>query len=528
MKRDDDISDIIALRDEQRRQQAANDITQWPEPHPLPDSLLPVAGFDLNLLPDVLRSWVSDVCERMQCPADYVGVSVLAGLGSMIGRKVAIRPKANDDWNVISNQWAMIIGRPGLMKSPAMGEASRPLHSLSHAAEEKFKKERSEYDVRVSIAQLRQKENQRQAAKMLQKNPKADVSLLLDTEDLPAEPTLKRYIANDTNVASLGVLLQQNPNGLLVFRDEIVSLLDSLDREEYVSERGFYLTGWNGDSRYTFDRIGRGLHLTIDGVCLSLLGSTQPGRITQYLARAIRGGRGDDGLIQRFGLMVWPDVSSDWTHVDRLPDREAKTTAIRLFERLDVLDWRAIGAKRDRGSTGDEEGLPYLRFGIDAYDLFTDWHTQLEHRLRSGDMHVALEAHLAKYRKLIPGLSLICHLADGWTGPVGVTAVRRAIDWSSYLETHARRAYGSVTAASADTAKAILAKIHSGHLKTEFSSRDVWRPGWSRLTDRDSVNAGLAMLVDYDWLGAQKIETAGRPATLFRLNPKAHESLQMF
>jgi putative DNA primase/helicase len=203
------------------------------------------------------------------------------------------------------------------------------------------------------------------ASKILRKDRNADVSSLFEGEEQVPEPTLKRYIANDTNVASLGVLLQQNPNGLLVFRDEIVSLLDNLDREECVSERGFFLTGWSGNGRYTFDRIGRRLHLSVEGVCLSMLGSTQPGRISQYLLRAIRGGRGDDGLIQRFGLMVWPDISSNCKHIDRRPNREAKMAAMNMFERLDGLDWRAINAKRDR-LDGDEEGLPYLRFGIDA------------------------------------------------------------------------------------------------------------------------------------------------------------------
>jgi Protein of unknown function (DUF3987) len=494
---------------------------QWPNPHPLPDSLMPVAAFDLELAPDETRRWVADVCERMQCPPDYIAVSLMAALGSMIGRKVAIRPKVQDDWNVISNQWALLIGRPGVLKSPAMEEALRPLRMLSAVAEDRLKKEMAEYEVMASVVKLRRDENLKQAAKILRKDRKADVSSLLETEEQTVPPTLKRYIVNDTNVASLGVLLQQNSNGLLVFRDEIVSLLDNLDREEFVSERGFYLTGWAGDSRYTFDRIGRGLHLSVDGVCLSMLGSTQPGRISQYLARAIRGGRGDDGLIQRFGLMVWPDISPEWKHVDRWPDREAKIATMRLFERLDALDWRAIGAKRDRGPDGDEDGLPYLRFGIEAYDLYTGWHTELERRLRSGEVHVALEAHLAKYRKLVPGLSLICHLADGLMGPVAQTAVRRAIAWSTYLETHAQRAYGSVTAASADTAKAILAKLRSGHLKTEFRSRDVWRPGWSRLTDRDAVNAGLAMLVDYDWLSQRRVETMGRPATVYVINPNA-------
>jgi putative DNA primase/helicase len=81
-------------------------------------------------------------------------------------------------------------------------------------------------------------------------------------------------------VEALGVLLQQNPNGLLVHRDEMLSLLDRMDEEGHADERGFYLTGWAGNSAYTFDRIGRGLDLHVDAVCLSMLGGTQPGRIS--------------------------------------------------------------------------------------------------------------------------------------------------------------------------------------------------------------------------------------------------------
>src|SRR5262249_8488508 len=156
------------------------------------------------------------------------------------------------------------------------------------------------------------------------------------------------------------------------------------------------------------------------------------------------------------------------------PDRSAKAQAMKVFDDLDVLDWRAIGAKRDRGPDGDEEGLPYLRFGIDAYDLFVDWRTPLERLLRSSELHPALESHLGKYRKLVPTLALICHLANVTTGSVStgsvdLESVRRAIRWATYLETHARRAYGSVTAAAADTAKAILAKLQSGHIRPPFT-----------------------------------------------------------
>ena len=72
------------------------------QPHPLPDSLLPVAPFDFELIPEQVRPWIADVCERMQCPPDYAAVSLMAALGSMIGRKVAIRPQIEDDWEVIA------------------------------------------------------------------------------------------------------------------------------------------------------------------------------------------------------------------------------------------------------------------------------------------------------------------------------------------------------------------------------------------------------------------------------------------
>ena len=55
-----------------------------------------------------------------------------------------------------------------------------------------------------------------------------------------------------------------------------------------------------------------------------------------------------------------------------------------------------------------------------------EWRADLENRLHKGDMAPALESHLAKYRKLVPALALINHLADGGAGPIGRTALGRA------------------------------------------------------------------------------------------------------
>jgi len=103
-----------------------------------PGNAAPGRSVDFDLLPEKLRAWGADVAERMQCPPDFVAVSGMAALGSILGRKVAIRPKIEDDWQGEPNQWALVIGRPGVLKSPAMEEALRPVKKLEAKAERDF------------------------------------------------------------------------------------------------------------------------------------------------------------------------------------------------------------------------------------------------------------------------------------------------------------------------------------------------------------------------------------------------------
>ena len=152
-------------------------------------------------------------------------------------------------------------------------------------------------------------------------------------------------------------------------------------------------------------------------------------------AELLAGTSGDDGLIQRFGLLVWPDQSPAWEHVDRYPLSEAREQAWRIFDSFDSLDPNAVGAH----PISEYGGIPVLRLDAEAQDLFLEWRKGLERRLRSPDseMTPALESHFAKYRKLVPSLALINHLADVGHGPVGKEAMARALGLATYLETHA-------------------------------------------------------------------------------------------
>ena len=147
---------------------------------------------------------------------------------------------------------------------------------------------------------------------------------------------MRRYVVNDSTVEALADLLVENPWGLLVYRDEVHGLLCSMDRQGQEGARGFYLTGYDGNQGHAVDRIGRG-HSYVPRVCMAMLGGIQPGKVQSYVREAVNGGAGDDGLLQRFGLAVWPDIQQEFKLVDRWPDTPAKQAAWAVFERLNGL-----------------------------------------------------------------------------------------------------------------------------------------------------------------------------------------------
>jgi putative DNA primase/helicase len=419
----------------------------WREPKPLPNGLPDVPPFAADLLPLAFRSWVLDVAERMQCPADYPAVAVMVAAGAVVGRQLAIRPKRRDDWTVVPNLWGMIVGRPSLLKSPALHEALTPLVAMEAEAAKRHQEAVADWQADQVVAKEAAKVNATAIRKALKTGDLATAHALarqdLDDEQMP---TRRRYIVHDTTVEALGVTLNANPNGVLVFRDELTGFLRGMDREGHEQDRAFYLEAWNGCGRYTFDRIGRG-SLDIEACCVSILGGVQPGPLADYLVGAVRQGAADDGFVQRFQLIVWPDPPATWRNVDRWPDGAAKRRAVDVFRQLAVLDPEALGAEREGNL------LQFLRFDTGAQSLFDDWRGDLERRLRNGSEHPAIEAHLVKYRSMVPSIALICHLVDGGAGPIPDAAMARAAAWAEYLEGHARRIYRGVTHEEAEAAR---------------------------------------------------------------------------
>jgi len=495
-------------------------INIWPDPIPLQDELPSVLPFRPDLLPGQLRAWVQDIVERMNCPMELVAIPAMVAAGSLLGRRVGIRPQRRTNWQEAANLWGCVVARPGSMKSPAASEALAPLRRLEAKAAEEHQIALARHKAAEALYKLEKEETEKGARATLKDKGKADprgmamnaLSALVE----PEPPAERRYLTSDVTAEKLGEICAANPNGIMVHRDELLSLFSDLDQSEKASARGFFLTGWSGMDGYTFDRIMRGT-VRVPAVNVSIFGTTQPSRLAGFIRDSIK--RFDDGMVQRLQLLAWPDFDRGFQEADRYPDSVARAAAHECYHDLASLDVREIDAEYDEFD--GPNAVPFLRFADDAQEWFSGWRAALEQKVRGDDLSAPLVAHLSKYRGLIPRLALICHIAGGGFGPVSLLAALQAGQWAEYLESHARRAYASTTLDNAEAARAIWRRVRKEALPVPFTARDIQRKGWSGLNDKDRIAAGLAALVDADWLGVAEAETGGRPTTIYHPNPKA-------
>ncbi|MBL8420199.1 MAG: DUF3987 domain-containing protein [Dechloromonas sp.] len=524
-----------------------------PEPEAIGQHLPPVPALDPKLIPTPLRAWIADVAHRMQCPLDYCAVGALVALAGVVGAAIGIKPKRRDDWLVVPNLWGGVIGPPSKKKTPALTDMLKALGRLESSAASGSQQARaSAADPETKIKQKILKQEleaaikaERSAAALtegadayadakgkrprqgVQKiAPRAAAVIKLELAALTAPPTgnlQARFRTNDATIEALHDLLSGNPRGILVFRDELVGLLKGWEKQGHEQDRAFYLEAWNGHGSFPLDRIGRG-HVICDNMCVSILGGTQPDKVRGYLYQARQE---NDGLLQRFQLLVYPDTAPYAGMVDEYPDAAARDAAFGIFDTLARADF-ATQAETD--SFGK---IPFLRFDNAGQALFIDWYDHLHrHQIEAPDEAPLMVEYLSKQPKTFAALALLFHLIDRASamqqgnapGPVSETAAQRAAGWCKYLEAHARRIFALGQNLQSQAAGELSRRIEAGALDgaDSFTARDIYRKQWHLLDDAEIVGDALNELVDAGWLlrDAQAAGWQQRGCVRYRVNPK--------
>lgn len=327
---------------------------------------------------------------------------------------------------------------------------------------------------------------------------------------------------NDPTIEKLLSILQENPQGLLLYRDELGGWIETMCKAGREGDREFFLEAWNGDSPYSMDRIGRGT-VFVDGLCLSVLGGLQPSKFQTYVAALAKGGKSDDGLLQRFQILLFPEKRKEWKKVDRLPDADAAEMVEKIFTKLAELP----NPKREDGGIRRMK----LRFSDEAQKNVDKWRESLEKRLQETKMSPLLESHHSKFRSLMPSLAVIFEMLEtlGQTltfpNEIGVQAASLAIDWCVFLEKHAIKAYGEHIEPETVAGRRLLAKIQGGFVKDFDRLRDIYRHGWKGLTTADEMEKAVTTLKNHGWVRTEMIcPPTGRRSEVIRLHPSLRMS----
>lgn len=484
------------------------------EPKPLDFTLKPVPKLEDGCLPEVLIRWLRPASRVIGCPYDFLVLSAIVTAGSLIGARVRVKVVEHSDWFVVPNLYGGIIGAPSTKKTPALDETQKPLSGLQNHAREVQQKEISDYEIEQLFYEKAKKEIVKNSTSA------ADAKELLSELIPPVLPTLRRYRVNDVTTPKLIEYLSENPNGTLLVRDELVGWLRAMENDYERSARAFVLELWKGAIDYDFARVD-GRDIPLKSGTLSVLGGIQPSKLQKYVAEAYSFDN-SDGFLQRY-LFTFPDFHPGTT-TPSASDFEAKNygyeMAQSLFQELAGRDFdgKCVSANGDRFLAVTLEKEAQKR--IDRWIGETEFET---HSIQAKDE--ALAAYLYKLPKTCLSIALIFHClefgkAGSFPGEINLATIEKALGYTAYLVSHARRVFALGENEVFDLARKLVDKIKDGDLKQGFTLREIMRKKWSGFRSKDDVSEVLVLLVEYGYL-VSEANVAGRTTSKFYF----HESL---
>ncbi|MFN7022271.1 MAG: DUF3987 domain-containing protein, partial [Phycisphaerales bacterium] len=269
--------------------------------------------FPTGVLPEPIRGFVTEAAEAIGCDASYVALPLLSGLASAIGNTHRIALKRG--WTEPAIVWTAIVGDSGTAKSPALELGLRPIRKRQHGAMKEHAEAMKQHADALAM-------HERDAAHW--KRSKSDTP----PPAKPEAPIADRCWTDDATTEALAVLLQQNPRGLLMVRDELAGWFN-FDR--YAGGKGGgdaakWLEMFGGRPTLVDRKLGGTLY--VPRAAVSIAGGIQP----ETLRRALGQEHRDNGLAARLLLTCPPRRAKRWTEADVNADTEAAVATV--FDRL--------------------------------------------------------------------------------------------------------------------------------------------------------------------------------------------------
>jgi hypothetical protein len=279
---------------------------------------------------------------------------------------------------------------------------------------------------------------------------------------------MSRCVASDTTVEALVGILEDNPRGLLVYKDELTGWVRSMDQYKggKGSDRQHWLSFWSGDEVVVDRKSRMGEPIIVAKPFVSLFGGIQPAMLGEL------GAGTEDGLMDRF-LFAYPAPRQVRFTEDEI-SREVEERYAALYDGLANLTLAT-----------DEHGDPNpkpLKLTRDARNIFARTVNNLGAEMLDPGFPRKLEGVWAKLRGYLARLSLVLavcrwHETDSHEERIEAEDVQAASSLLDYFKAHARRVYSGLSAPDPieilGTDLKALIETNGGHL--EATATELYR-----------------------------------------------------
>ena len=353
-----------------------------PAAGPVADDADRFRPFPVSALPQPVRGFVAAGAKAIGCDPSYLALPLLVALASAVGTTRRLELKRG--WSAPAILWAAVVGESGTAKTPAFKLVMRPLRDRQRKALERHAEEMKRYE-----AELARWEKEHAAWKRSK-------GTALDPPAKPDSPQAERYIVSDVTVEALAPILQANPRGVLLARDELAGWIGSFDRYAGSGKAGTDSANWlsmfNAESVVVDRKTGTPRTVYVPQAAVCVTGGIQPG----ILQRALGTEHRESGLAARLLLSCPPRKAKTWTEADIDPRAEAKMAA--LFDRLYELQ------------PTEDEGEPQpvlVRLAPEAKTAWTAYYDA--HAAEQANLTGDLSAAWSKLEEYAARLALVVH-----------------------------------------------------------------------------------------------------------------------
>lgn len=336
----------------------------------MPSDGIPWEPFPVSLLPEPVGTFVTEAAAALGCDAAFVALPLLASITAVIGDRRRIELWAG--WQEPAVLWCGTVADSGSMKTPAADKALRFVRARQKAA---F----ADYRAALGIFEQEQREHETRRR-----------SRSAEPAASPEKPIAERLVVDDVTIEGLAPIVEQNPRGVLVDRDELSGWFD-FDRYSGGrgdAEVGRWLSMYNAGP-LTVDRKHSGT-IYVPSAAVSIAGGIQP----KILTRVVGSRHVDNGLLQRFILAAPPRMRKE------IPSADVGFATVVAVESMFATLLEILPA--------DDGGPRVLDLEPEAADLWRTFY--LEHAEAQFAASGPVAAMLAKAEGWAARLALVCHV----------------------------------------------------------------------------------------------------------------------